>query len=331
MINLNDVCKKLASIMAPSGFERPRGDIVKSLISAYVDETFYDAFGNLIAVKHGKGRRIMICVRLDAVGLMAKCIDQRGYVRVLPLGKLTACRLVGSRVRFEGGVEGILLPDDEKKGWDDLLVSDLVVDVGSPDIATRVKAGTPAVFSEEIIIQNNVIIGPSCGAIATCAALIAAAEQLANSDCGVDFVFAVQGEAEQRGVKAATFSLAPECGIAVDVSEAIGAESYGIPGMVSLNAGPAIKIRDQAAIYCREVVDLLDNSAKGAGIICQYEVIGHDEEETTAATHLLNCGAVTGGIGIPVRYRLTANEMVSLGDVEQAAILLVEALRQYGA
>jgi len=330
MIDLYDVCKKLSLAAAPTGSERPRGDIIANLISAYVDETFYDKFGNLIAVQHGTGNRIMVCARLDSAGLMMKCVDQKGYVRVLPLGKLTAHRLAGARVRFEGGLEGIVLTDDDKSR-ESLLINDLVVDVGSQETAACIKVGSPAVFSGEIIVQNNVIIGPSCGSIATCAVLIAVAEQYVNTGSGVTFVFAVQGEVEQRGVKAAAFSLIPEWGIAVDVSEAVGADSHVIPGMARLNAGPVIKIRDQAAIYCREAVDLLDDSAKRAGVSCQYEATGHAEAETTAATHLLQRGAVTGGIGIPVRYRLTANEMVSLRDVEQTAIVLAKALRGMGA
>ena len=63
--------------------------------------------GNLIAVKRGtgEGRRVMFSAHMDTIGLMVYAADEKGFLRVTPLGGVSAAQMVARKVVFENGAE----------------------------------------------------------------------------------------------------------------------------------------------------------------------------------------------------------------------------------
>ena len=306
--------KKLLSIESPPGSERSRGEAVARLFEDKAFEMSFDPLGNLIARKRGSGRKVMICARLDSAGVIAKHVDKDGCVHVMPLGNLNTQQLLGSRVRFENGLSGILVPAEND------IPGELIVDLGSPEAVMPV--GCKAVFSGEAIYQGDLVMGPSCGSVATCVAALLAVKILRDVGGDISFVFAAQGEIEQRGVKAAAYALSPELGILLDVSESPRGSAAG---RVKLGQGPAVIMRDQSAIYPKEVSNVIELCANRLQTPIQREVREMDGGET-AGGHLLSRGIMIGAIGIPVKYRLSANEIVNIRDVESAAKILATTL-----
>jgi len=138
------------------------------------------------------------------------------------------------------------------------------------------------------------------------------------------FVFSVQEEVGIRGATTAAFSLDPDFGIAVDVTDT-GDTPKGIKMDVGLGKGPAIKVRDAGMLTDPRLVELMVKTARKSGIPYQLEIL---ERGTTdaRAIQLTREGVPTGCISIPCRYIHSPSEMVDYNDVENAIHLLVELL-----
>ncbi|MBR7085915.1 MAG: hypothetical protein IKI47_00005, partial [Prevotella sp.] len=57
-------------------------------IKPYVNDVRVDALGNIIAHKHGVGKRIMLIAHHDVVRLMVSHIDENGFLYVKPAGSI---------------------------------------------------------------------------------------------------------------------------------------------------------------------------------------------------------------------------------------------------
>lgn len=333
MSSIFETYKELLGSAAPVGRERRRGLALEAMIKPFVDETSFDSFGNLVARKRGAGKKIMLSARMDTPTFVVNCIDAGGFLRFLPLGEFDPRWLVGARIRFEGGLEGVIAVDDrERKGGSDLSMLDLYADIAaeSTEQATElVPVGSAAVFAGEgsFVESSSSLMGPYCGSISTCAALLEIARRLQGDKKDIQYVFAAQSEVGQRGVKAAVFAIDPDIGICVDAVSATDGREPIRGASVSLGGGPVIKLKDGSALYSRAGAKTLRDAADALGIACQYEILGSDESES-AATHYLNRGAMTCGVGIPVRYLRAPTEFLRLADVEGVATLICRALEK---
>ena len=151
----------LAEAAGPSGREERVRDVVSAELEPLCDRVEVDPLGNLIGTREGAGRRLMLAAHMDEIGLMATHVEDRGFIRVIPLGGWDARTLVGQRVMVHGreDVEGVvgLTPVhllDQKDRAKALEVTDLAIDVGLPaervrelvrpgDVATRIRALRP--------------------------------------------------------------------------------------------------------------------------------------------------------------------------------------------
>ena len=65
-----DLIKKLTGTVGVSGNEEEIREVIKEEIIDSIDEIKVDALGNLIAIKKGKGKKIMVAAHMDEIGLM---------------------------------------------------------------------------------------------------------------------------------------------------------------------------------------------------------------------------------------------------------------------
>ena len=98
--------KELSEVSGTSGFEHRVRAIVKREIKDYVDEISVDSMGNLIAFKKGtakKGlKKVMCAAHMDEIGFMVNHIDDKGFIRVSPLGGFDPKTLSSQRVTIHG-------------------------------------------------------------------------------------------------------------------------------------------------------------------------------------------------------------------------------------
>ena len=108
---MKQLIQKLTETFSPSGYEDAIREIILAEIKPLADEIRVDALGNIVARKGEKatnGKRVMVAAHMDEIGLIATHIDENGFVRFTTVGVPFVRYLLGGRIRFVNGVQGII-------------------------------------------------------------------------------------------------------------------------------------------------------------------------------------------------------------------------------
>ncbi len=316
-----NILKALNTCPGISGSEKAVADKITGYIAPLSDKVWEDAMGNLIAVKYGKGeekKKIMLCAHMDEIGFMVTHIEESGLIRIAPIGGINTVSAAYTYVVSEKGVKGILVPNAGVAPAD-LKVENTYIDIGAKDkkdAERKVKIGDSFVARSSVEKIGRRLCGRPMDDRIGCVALIKIAEALANAELQHDvyFVFSVQEEVGLRGAKTAAFAIAPDYGLAFDVT-ATGDVPGAKPMECAVGNGAAIKIKDSSVICDRIVVEKLTALAKEKGIKHQLEVLlagGTD----TAPMQSVGMGSHAGAISIPTRYIHSNVEMIDMDDVK---------------
>ena len=327
---MKDTLKTLLSAYGATGRENKVASVIESLIKDYVDETRYDALGNLIAVKHGKGgKRVMLAAHMDHIGFIVTDIDEKGFLRVHNVGGINKAVSLNRHVVFENGVDGIVAFENEGFDAGDRKMTSLFIDIGAANKAeaeNRVSIGDVAVYAPDIFdLGNDMVAGPAMDNRMGCAIVVETLKAL-PADCPneVVAVFTVQEEVGLRGAKAAAYDVNPDYGIALDVT-LCGDTPKGPKISVSAGKGPCVKVIDSSLICSPKMVRIMEAAADRANVKYQREVL--TAGGTDAAAIQLTRGGITSGVlSVACRYVHSACEAVSISDMEGGAKLLVSLL-----
>jgi endoglucanase len=323
-----ELVRKLTGAYGVSGNEEEIREIIKEEIKDKVDEITVDPLGNLIAVKRGKGRKIMLAAHMDEIGVMATYIDEKGFIRFSSVGWVSQYYALGQKVRFKNGTAGVLFYEEKLKEMKDLKLPVMYIDIGAKskkEAEEKVKIGDTACFINDVVLQGEMIISKALDDRSGCAVLIEAAKRMPATENELYFVFTVQEELGLRGAKTAAYNVKPDISIAIDVTDT-GDTPEGIKMEVRCGKGPAIKIKDSSVICHPEIRRLLEDSAKKIGIPYQFEIL-EDGGSDPGAIHVTAGGIPSGAISVPCRYVHSPVEMVSLSDLEMSVKLLVESIK----
>lgn len=93
---------KLVSTPGVSGREERIRDLVAKEIGDLVDDVKIDRLGNVLGTRKGTGPRVMLCAHMDSIGFLVSHIDDKGYVRISPVGGFDPRTLVAQRVLVLG-------------------------------------------------------------------------------------------------------------------------------------------------------------------------------------------------------------------------------------
>jgi len=348
MKKLKGLLEKLSNAHGISGYEGNVRDIIKQEIKSYVDEVRVDNFGNLIAIKKGESPSVMIAAHMDEIGLMAKYIDDEGFIRFATVGGWFAQTLVNQRVLLhtkKGTVAGVIgskpvhvMEEEEKKKT--IETKDMFIDVGASSrdeaMAMGIEPGVPASLDRKLVaLANDKVTGKAFDDRAGGVVLINALERIAGLDLKptVMAVFTVQEEVGLKGAKTSAFGLNPDVAVAIDTC--IPGDHPGIKktdSSVQLGQGPAITIMDaggRGVITHPKVLEWLRETAKAKGIPYQMDVTEGGTTDATAIS-LTREGVPSGVISVASRYIHTPVEVLSLKDLAKTADLVVEAIKSVG-
>jgi len=326
---VKETLRLLTEAFGPSGSEEQVRDIICSQIEGLADEVRSDALGNLIAVKRGSDKRVMLAAHMDEIGLIVTYVDEKGFLRFGRIGGVRPVTLVGSRVRFADGTVGVIgaekLDDPSKvPGFDKLYI-----DIGATSRdAVHLRVGDVACMDRPLVDVGHRIIAKALDDRIGCTVLIEALRRLKNTRHEAVFVFTTQEEVGLRGATASAYGTDPDVAIAVDVTgtgDTPGKPPVAPAPALSLGEGAAIKVKDGGMLAHRGVKDLLVRRAEEHDIPYQLEVL---EAGTTDARAMqtTRAGVPAGCISVPCRYIHTASELADIRDADAAVRLIVAVL-----
>jgi tetrahedral aminopeptidase len=321
----------LTETFGPSGYEEEVRKIVRREVEALADEVRVDTLGNLIAWKRttkpsSETKKIMIAAHMDEIGVIVSHVDENGFVRFSPIGGVFRRYVLGGRVRFLNGTQGII-GFDRLDNVNELPTLDKVyIDVGATGSKdSPVKIGDVAAFDRQYSDLGNRLVAKSMDDRVGVLVAIESLRALKSSPYDLYFVFTTQEEVGVRGATTSAYGVDPDIGIALDVTPS-GDTPNSLRVEMALGKGPCIKIQDVGMIADPRVVQWMIRAAEKNKIPYQREVLligGTDAR----AIQLTRAGVPAGCISIPVRYVHSPSEMVDYSDVQNAVRLLTAVLR----
>jgi putative aminopeptidase FrvX len=327
--------ESLLNAPGPSGYERPIQEVVRKRANAFA-ETKTDWHGNVICAVNSPGApRVLLAGHCDQIGLIVKHIDDKGFLRVSPVGGWDIQQLIGQPMEVwttNGPVPGViarkaihLLTEDERNKVPKM--KDLFVDIGAKSRAEAteiVRIGDPVTLKLGMRkMRGDLISGPGMddrvGVWVVLEAARRAGERKAKA--GVFAVSTVQEEIGLRGARTSAYTIDPQVAIAVDVTHATDTpdSDQNEHGRVELGGGPVVfRGPNVNPVLFERLLTL----AKTKEIPVQIASLAQGASNDANALQLTRRGPATGIVAIPNRYMHSPVEMVSLTDLDRAAELL---------
>lgn len=318
--------KTLNACSSVSGRETSVSNKILTYIAPLTDKVWEDPMGNLIAVKHGNGenkKKIMLCAHMDEIGFIVTHIDDKGFIRISPVGGINFIAASFGYVVSENGVKGVLVPDSGTAAGD-ITADKVYIDIGAKDkkdAEKKVKIGDTFNLESSVTRIGRKICGRPIDDRIGCVILIEIARKLCEAQCKNDiyFCFSVQEEVGIRGAKTAAYSIEPDYAIVFDVT-GTGDVPGAKPMACALGDGAAIKIKDNSVICDRETVKILSELAKENDIKHQFEILPYGGTDT-ASIQMARGGSKAVALSIPTRYIHTGVEMIDMNDVSECVKL----------
>lgn len=344
-----ELLKALCEAPGVPGQEGPIRALVAAEMGPLVDELSVDVMGNVVGLKRGSGGpRVMLAAHMDEIGFIVKHIDDRGFLRLQPMGGWDPRNLVSQRVYVHGHrgncFLGALMPgtkpihmqtaEDANKGP---RLEDLFVDLGmaAQDVKDEIELGDPVTLARTAEIVGANVMSKTLDARVAVFVMIEALRALGSHVCDVAAVATTQEEVGLRGATAAAHHLEPAIGIALDTTLANDFPGPGEAEQITrLGAGVAIKIMDSSLICDPRIVRHFRDIAQEHGINHQMEILPRGGTDAGGIQRSRG-GVPSCTISVPSRYVHTVNEMAALADIEAAIQLVARFVevahsREYG-
>ena len=339
-----DFLRQLADAPSPSGYEQPAARIYRAYTEPFADSVSTDVHGNVTAVLNpGATMRVMLAGHMDELGFIVHHIDEGGQLHFRTIGGQDSAVAIGQRVWVHGtrrvsGVIGrtaIHLQDEaERKKKPE--IKDMWIDLGA---TTRAEAAEVVSLGDVVTYQCE--FQPLMGDRATARGfdnkvgtfVVAEALRLLKRDgglhphVGVHAVATVQEEIGLRGARTASYAVAAQTGLAVDVSHATDypGVSKTLHGQLEVGKGPSVSRGPNTNPV---TFALITAAAREADIAYQVSVSAGATGTDANAMQLNGAGMATGLLGVALRYMHTPVEVLSLKDVEDCARLMAGYCRQ---
>jgi tetrahedral aminopeptidase len=328
--------EKLLNTPSPSGFEEAIQAVVREFASQFADEIRTDLHGNCIATCNPQGSpKIMLAGHCDQIGLIVCHIDENGFIYAQTIGGWDPQQLIGQRMTIwshAGPIPAViarkpihLLTEEERKQV--VKLTEMWLDIGAKDkkdALESIQIGDSVTLELGMrVMRNSLVNAPGMD---NKTGLWVAFEALRRAKakgigCSITAVSTVQEEIGLRGATTSTFSVAPEIGIAIDVTHATDCPTIDKRqnGEIGLGQGPVIFAGPNMN---RRVTQRLIDLANHHEIPFQRGALGRAASNDANHIQVSRSGVATGLISIPNRYMHSAVEIVSLNDLDHAAELI---------
>jgi endoglucanase len=336
--------EKLLEAPSPSGYEQPAQRIFREYITPYCDDVTTDVMGNVYARVAGKGRdlpKVMVVGHTDEIGLQIKYIDDKGFLYFAAVGGVDAHLTPGKLVNIHtasGPLPGVIGKKpihlmDAKDRDTVVKLESQYIDIGCKDKKESqklVRIGDSVTFDSTFTrLQGDRVSSrgfddkAGCFVVAEVLRLVKSSGKKLNVD--LYGVSSVQEEIGLRGGTTSSYTVNPDIGICVEVDFATDQPDVekNHNGEVGLGKGP---ILTRGANINPPLFELLNATAEKEKIAVQHTANPRATGTDANVMQISRGGVATALVKIPLRYMHTPIETISLGDLEDAARLIVAAL-----
>jgi endoglucanase len=336
--------EQLLDAPSPSGYEQPAQRVFREYVTPFCDELTTDVMGNVFARVAGKGKdlpKVMVVGHTDEIGLQIKYIDDHGFLYFAAVGGVDAHLTPGKRVNIHttaGPLAGVIGKKpihlmDAKDRETVVKLEAQYIDIGARDkkeAQKLVRVGDAVTFESAFtrlhgdrVASRGFDDKAGCFVVAEVLRLVKASGKKLNVD--LFGVSSVQEEIGLRGGTTSCYTVNPDVGICVEVDFATDQPDVEKKhnGEVALGKGP---ILTRGANINPLLFDLLSAAAEKAKIAIQHTANPRATGTDANVMQISRGGVATALVKIPLRYMHTSVETISLGDLEDAAKLIVAAL-----
>jgi endoglucanase len=336
--------EQLLDAPSPSGYEQPAQRVFRDYVATYCDELTTDVMGNVFARVAGKGKdlpRVMVVGHTDEIGLQVKYTDDRGFLYFAAVGGVDAHLTPGKRVNIHtaaGPLVGVIGKKpihlmDAKDRETVVKLEAQYIDIGAKDkkeAQKLVRVGDAVTFESSFTrLQGDRVASrgfddkAGCFVVAEVLRLVKASGKKLNVD--LYGVSSVQEEIGLRGGTTSCYTINPDVGICVEVDFATDQPDVEKKhnGEVGLGKGPILA---RGANINPHLFELLTTAAEKEKIAIQHTASPRATGTDANVMQISRGGVATALVKIPLRYMHTPVETVSLGDLEDAARLIVAVL-----
>jgi endoglucanase len=339
-----ELLKQLTETPGVSGREERIRDLLTKSTKGMWDSVETDAMGSLICLKKARvsaaarkkspPRKVMLACHMDEIGFYVRYIEDNGYLRIQNAGGFDTRNLFAKRVLVQGKRDliGVLNPggkpvhmaseEDRKKIPE---ISDFFIDLCLPkaQVDKLVQVGDPVTLIQQTEMIGDCITGKAMdNRVALWAGVNAIQKAGANLKYDVYFVACVQEEVGVRGATTSAFSIAPDIGIAIDVT--LACDTPGVSksdAVTELGKGVGIKIMDSLSISHRGLVDEFIAVAKAKRIPHQLEILPRGGTDA-GAVQRAGVGSRAITLSVPTRYIHTVTETIHKKDASATVDVL---------
>lgn len=337
---MKKVLEELCGCTAPSGFEGPAVAAASQLLKPLVDEVTVDRMGSLIGVRRcgqPDAKKLLVDAHLDEIGLLITGIEE-GFLRFRSIGGVDPRMLPGREVWVltEPPLPGVVVcqpphlhdGDEENKS---IPLADLYIDVGLPQeqAEEKISLGTPVVYRGSCFpLGNEQMCGKAMDDRSCFAVLLRTLELLVDKSLDVDVYVmgSTREEVSGAGAIVGTWSLHPDCCIAVDVTHGRTPDGPSDKAF-ALGGGPAIGVGPNMA---RWMTSRMLSKARERNIPYQQEVMSGHSGTNGWEMQVSREGIATSVLSLPLKYMHTPIETLSMADLEQTAQLLAAFIEDLG-
>ncbi|MFN8593791.1 MAG: M42 family metallopeptidase [Thermomicrobiales bacterium] len=341
-INIDLLSRLCAAPGIPGREEAVRALVIDEL-RPLVDDLRIDALGNVHGVKRGSGPRVMIAAHMDEIGFFVSHIDDRGFLRLQPVGGFDARTLVAQRVlvhgygrtSWPGAIQPAAKPIHilEKDEIKPAKMEDLFVDVGLPADRVReeIEVGDMVTLDRALVTAGDCVMSKAIDDRVGVFVMLEALKAMRSTSAEIYAVATTQEEVGLRGVESAAYAVEPDIAIALDITLAL--DIPGLPpelAVTKLREGVALKIMDSSHISHPGLLRHFRDLAESNDIRYQLEILPRGGTDA-APMQRARSGAPAITISVPTRYVHSANETTAQEDIAGAITLLARFLEETGS
>jgi putative aminopeptidase FrvX len=330
--------KRLVNTPSPSGNELRGQKVWLDYVEKFADETFWDAYGNCVAVLNkGGSPRLMLAGHADEIAMTVNFITKEGFIHVRKVGGIDPAIMRGQRVSIHtrnGDVRGVIgnvAPHLTKQEGERKVpkMEDLWIDIGVSGRAEAQKVvhvGDPITLVDEFeILRGDIAIARAfdnrIGTFSVAEALRLLSESKKKPKAEILVVSNIMEEVGLFGARQIAYSLKPDVALVVDVTHATDYPCINqcAHGDIKMGHGPTVT---HGGCNHREVVARIEAVAKEQKIKLQHEAMSNTSGTDTDGIFWTRGGIPSALISLPNRYMHSPVELVNLRDLEQIPQLM---------